>query len=64
MIEKEFFGYVINCDKCSNYYNCECSDDFLEAVDMAKKQGWKIRKDKNDDWEHICPVCYQKELNN
>jgi len=61
MIEKEFFGYVINCDKCSNYLNCDVYDDFQGAIDLAKEKGWKIRKDKNGDWEHICPVCYQKE---
>lgn len=62
MIEKEFFGFIISCDKCSNYLNCDTgTDDFQGAINMAKGRGWRMRKDKDDDWEHICPVCYQKE---
>ena len=60
MIEKEFFGFVVECDSCSNYLNCDVEDDFKEAVDMAKDKGWKVKKDQEGDWVHICPVCASK----
>jgi len=61
MIEKEFFGYVIECDWCSNFLNCDTYEDFRGAIDMAKDKGWKIRKDEDGEWIHICPVCAEKE---
>lgn len=55
MIERNEFGYTIDCDKCPNYHNHD-SEFFQSAIDEIKELGWKIRK-TNDEWEHICPVC-------
>ena len=60
MIKKESFGYVINCDKCSNYLTCDDYDDFQLAIQKAKYNDWKIRK-IDDEWIHLCPVCAEKE---
>lgn len=60
MIEKEFFGFVINCDECSNYLNCDVYEDFGGAIQMAKDEGWKIRK-IDGEWQHFCPVCAEKK---
>ena len=48
-------GYVVECDKCSSFIGID-SEDFTDAVDTAKQQGWKIRKDKDGDWIHLCPM--------
>ena len=61
MIEKEFLDYVIECDSCSNYLNCDADEDFQEAIDMAKDKGWKIGKDGGGKWIDICPVCAEKK---
>ena len=58
-IEKAFFGYVVDCDYCSEFLNCDVYDDFKSAIDMVKDKGWKIRKE-DDEWVHICPVCAEK----
>ena len=60
MIEKEFFGFVIECDSCSNFLNCDVYDDFYSAIHMAKDEGWKITKDEDGEWIHTCPVCAEK----
>ena len=53
-IEREGIGFIVECDKCSNYFNVD-SEFFQDAVDELKREGWKIRKDENDEWIHICP---------
>jgi len=60
MITKEFFGFIIDCDKCSNFLNCDTYEDFRGAIDMAKDEGWKITKDEEGDWIHLCPICAEK----
>ena len=58
-IEKEFFGFVVECDRCSYYENFD-TEDFHFVIDELKQSGWKIKKDKYDNWEHICPDCQEK----
>ena len=58
-IERAFFGYVIDCDFCPNFLNCD-TEFFRDAIDMAKGDGWKMRK-QDDEWIHICPVCVEKK---
>lgn len=43
------------CDakRCANVCDTQL-DDFAEALEEAKEQGWSIRKEGND-WKHYCP---------
>ena len=43
------------CDHCSNYQETPY-EDFAEALDSVKSEGWKVRK-AGKDWEHTCPDC-------
>ena len=57
MIEKNWYGYALQCDCCSN-----CIDDFVdfqEAVDYKKAHGWKSAK-IGDEWIDKCPDCLKK----
>lgn len=60
------FGTVtIYCDKnnCKSEETFEGFDnkpDFYSAIKEAKEMGWKILN-KNGNWEHFCPSCYEKE---
>jgi len=58
-LEKEFFGYVMECDSCSNFINLDTYEDFNGAIAMAKDHGWKMEK-VDDEWIHTCPVCAEK----
>jgi len=48
------FGYTLTCDICGEEIDF---DDFYEAVDYKKENGWISRKDKYGYWEDICPDC-------
>ena len=58
-LEKDTFGFVMECDSCSNYISLDTDEWFQEAIAMAKDYGWKIRK-IDDEWVHVCPVCVEK----
>ena len=62
MIDKEYGTYTLSCDICG----CEVKnmDDFYEAVDYKKENGWKSQRHSDwksekhrMDWEDICPDC-------
>jgi len=55
-IEKDDFGFVVNCDFCSDFIEVD-SKDFLDAVQALKDNNWKFSKDENGDWIHECIVC-------
>ena len=61
-IEKEWFGFVVNCDGCSDYYTHDIPEDFIGAIDAVKSYGWKMRKDDDGAWEHFCPECAKARL--
>ena len=52
--------WSIACDRCSNYLDFGnhiiC---FEEVIEEMKKKGW--RSILKEGWEHICPVCLEKE---
>ena len=59
-IEKQEWGFYINCDGCSEYYMHDIEGDFLGAILAVKEIGWRLRKDKDGNWEHFCPMCVDK----
>lgn len=34
--------------------------DFDEAIELAKREGWKIMK-LDTGWNHLCPECQNQE---
>ena len=64
MIEgSEDFGYTLTCDYCGEMCD-ENFNEFTEAVEYKKEYGWKSVKDKNDDWQELCPECSTPEIIN
>lgn len=55
MLEKEETGFTGYCDNCSEYHETG-EDNFFNAVEEIKRQGWRIKK-KGPNWEHTCPSC-------
>jgi len=51
---------AIECDCCEASDEFE-GDDFNEAFDEAKAEGWRAFKD-GDDWMHKCPDCVGLDL--
>lgn len=55
MIEKIDGRYCLICDIC--YEKAEKDfDDFYDAVEYKKENGWKSQKHKGE-WEDVCPEC-------
>ena len=50
----------LSCDSCGENGGEFDSDDFHEMVEAAKADGWLIRKDSDDQWEHYCPECREE----
>lgn len=50
------FYYDVACDRCSAGETRIDAEDFMEAVDQIKKDGWTIQF-KDSEYEHICPEC-------
>jgi len=58
-IEKYGDIYTPVCDVCGEELDGEF--DFYDAVDAAKREGWKARKNKYDEWEDVCCDCRKME---
>ena len=54
-IDRDFDFFSLYCDICGEEAE-EQFDEFEEAVDYKKANGWKSRK-RNGEWEDICPDC-------
>jgi len=57
-IENVESGFIVNCDKCPNYFEKEI-DKFKEFIKYMKIEGWKTRQE-NDEWINLCPVCQEE----
>lgn len=57
MIDKDYDSYQLICDICGEVV--KEFDDFYDAVDYKKDNGWRSRR-VIGDWEDVCPEC-QKE---
>ena len=58
MIERDFNGlYTLTCDICGEEAP-RTFDDFHEAVQYKKDEGWKSQKYKGE-WEDVCPECQE-----
>ncbi|MFA5196257.1 MAG: hypothetical protein WC401_10720 [Bacteroidales bacterium] len=58
-----FAGMIsLECDICGEEAD-ECFDDFYEAVEWKKDKtnGWRSNKDKDGNWQDICPNCVENK---
>jgi hypothetical protein len=47
-----------SCDDCGEESDEEINDDFKEAWERLKKNGWRARPEKyGGGWDHYCPDC-------
>ena len=54
-IDKSCGTFDLTCDNCGLVFD-ESFDDFYDAVDAKKENGWKSKK-RNGNWEDWCPKC-------
>ncbi len=59
MIDKQSGQYHLICDICGEEAE-EIFDDFYDAVDYKKQNGWKSQK-RMGEWEDVCPGCQEVE---
>ena len=57
MIDKQHGSYILVCDICGEVVDVPF-DDFYDAVQFKKDNGWKSRK-VNGEWKDICPECQE-----
>lgn len=48
-------GFTLQCDNCG--YEVKNLDNFYEAVNYKRENGWKSKKIDKDEWEDRCPNC-------
>lgn len=56
MIQKQEGLFVVHCDECTEYLETGC-DDFHDAIQYLKDEQWRISKDEDDEWIHLCTEC-------
>jgi hypothetical protein len=58
---QERFGGKIetlcNGNECGVSHGTYDNDDFQIMISDLKRDGWKIVKNANGEWEHYCPDC-------
>lgn len=61
MIHRDGYNGPITfeCDVCNNDLDTEC-DDFQDAINLLKEEGWVTRK-INNEWFHLCSFDCQKQ---
>lgn len=62
MIDRDGDDFYITCDNCGEELHIDTAyGDWSEMIKDMKAQGWKSRKDQNDEWENLCPECLKAE---
>jgi hypothetical protein len=56
-IHRDDGEYKCVCDDCGYEMPSDGMDDFEDFVEEVKAEGWRMYKDKGNDWVHICPTC-------
>lgn len=55
MIDRQGGQILVECDSCDEILETG-TDDFAEAREAMKREGWKVRKIAGE-WLHGCPNC-------
>lgn len=64
MIEhnRAFGIFEIACDRCpSGHKEVDADFGWGSMIAEIKEDGWKVLKDADGDWTHICPACDESE---
>lgn len=56
MIEGSFGMFSLYCDICGEEAD-GMFDEFYEAVEYKKSNGWRSQKNNKGEWEDVCPNC-------
>lgn len=49
-----------SCDSCPDATDLgDEGEEFAEAIEKLKKLGWRIYKDDDGEWAHMCPSCVE-----
>lgn len=58
MMDRQKGKFVVECDGpgCMEVLETE-TGDFSAARERMRQEGWKSRKNKQDEWEHFCEAC-------
>lgn len=59
MIDRTHGFFELSCDVCGECCD-ESFDEFTDAVQFKKDEGWKSRK-INGEWHDLCPECVEKQ---
>lgn len=54
-LEKEGSTFTAQCDFCNHHIDTD-ETDFLAAVDVIKRKGWKVFMQMKE-WFHKCDEC-------
>jgi uncharacterized C2H2 Zn-finger protein len=56
MIDRQGGKTLIECDSCEEVFTGEEGVEFIDVLNAAKSDGWKVRKIAGE-WLHGCPKC-------
>jgi len=49
---------IMECDGYDCDKDLEMDGDFVECIQEAKDNGWRLFKTEDEEWEHYCPRCW------
>lgn len=52
-------SFEFECDGCDCIPFDYTTEDFSEAWNAAKREGWRTEK-VGDEWLHLCPTCQRR----
>lgn len=62
-VEREFQGFSICCDHCSDYVEVDSPDhDWDDVREAIRREGYKAEQVRGT-WEHTCPGCQDSDDN-
>lgn len=53
------YGYDLMCDNCEDIVH---QDNFEDAIQHKKDEGWKSVKDADGEWWDLCPGCQSPDV--
>ena len=53
--------FTLFCDNCGEIVD-DIFNDFSDAVEYKNENGWRGIKDKNGDWQDLCPACNKPDI--
>jgi hypothetical protein len=56
-------SFLLSCDNCGEWCD-KIFDTFYDAVAYKKDRdnGWRTVKDKDGDWQELCPACNTPDI--